>query len=202
MLGLATAGAFLTLATIFATGTLRAFNIPASSMEPTLRVGDFVFANMNAFRTRDPDRGDVVALRPPRKREVYFVKRIVGLPGDRIQFVRGILHINDVPVSQKPAGTYTPTTHADEPSKPPQALMLETLPNGRSYLVVASAGGRDSDSALVTVPAGHYFLAGDHRDNSDDSRFGLGLVPRENIEGRFIFIYWSRDRSRIFETVR
>ena len=150
-----------------------------------------------------PERGDVVVFRHP-VTGIDFIKRLIGLPGDRIQMKDGLLHINDVPVTVEEAGFFTETF---EPQGPQAQLPMcsegvvgfgadctserfrETLPNGVVHNIL-NVGDREADNtAVFVVPEGHYFFMGDNRDNSTDSRFpqemrGVGYVPFEDIVGR------------------
>jgi signal peptidase I len=170
----------------------RAFSIPAGSMEPTLRVGDHLFANMWAFDEQGPARGDIVFFRLPRDPSTIFVQRVVGLPGEKVQIKSGILHIDGQAVPIVDAGTYKEGK-----------LKRETLPNGVSVTTLdIVANGFYDNTPVYQVPEGHYFMLGDNRDNSTDSRVrpevgGVGYVPRANIIGRAALIFWSPDRSRI-----
>ncbi|MFD1342747.1 signal peptidase I [Litorisediminicola beolgyonensis] len=162
------------------------------------------------FFAGEPQRGDVVVFRHPTTGR-DFIKRLIGLPGDRVQVKQGLLYINDEPVEVEPAGTFTETA---EPQGP-QALrprcangpvgdggvcekekFIETLPNGVSHDIL-NIGNQGSDNTPVyTVPEGHYFFMGDNRDNSSDSRVpavagGVGFVPYENLVGRADRIMFS-----------
>ena len=188
------------------------FNIPSGSMIPTLLVGDYLFVSkysygysrysfpfgMAPFDGRifetPPERGDVAVFRQPQNESVAFIKRIVGLPGDRIQVVNGVLRINDVAVSRDRKGF---ATASDGYNVIRFAVYQETLPNGKSYLIQE----RSDDDLLDTtnvflVPEGHYFMMGDNRDNSRDSRTtSVGMVPAENLIGRAERLFFSHNSS-------
>jgi signal peptidase I len=142
----------------------RIFSIPAGSMEPTLRIGERVFADMQAYDLRAPTRGDIAFLTLPRDPATIYVKRIVGLPGEKVQMLKGILHINGRPMRTVDAGTYMPTSGG--PSERKGSLKRETLPNGVSYTILDLVeNGYYDNTQLYQVPADHYFVLGDNRDN-------------------------------------
>jgi signal peptidase I len=182
------------------------FSIPSSSMYPTLLVGDYLFVSKYSYgysRYSFPfgliqfegriwespvERGDVAVFRNPSYLSEDYIKRIVGLPDDRIQITKGILHINGAPVERERIEDYefTPGHTASQ--------YLETLPNGRVHRIVeekGDAGGIDNTREF-TVPDGHYFAMGDNRDNSADSRI-IGPIPAENLIGRAEILFFSRD---------
>ena len=188
------------------------FNIPSGSMIPTLLVGDYLFVSkysygysrysfpfgMAPFDGRifetPPERGDVAVFRQPQNESVAFIKRIVGLPGDRVQVVNGVLHINDVAVNRDRKGF---ATASDGYTVIRFAVYQETLPNGKSYLIQERSDDDLLDNTNVfLVPEGHYFMMGDNRDNSRDSRTtSVGLVPAENLIGRAERLFFSHNSS-------
>ena len=188
------------------------FNIPSGSMIPTLLVGDYLFVSkysygysrysfpfgMAPFDGRifetPPERGDVAVFRQPQNESVAFIKRIVGLPGDRVQVVNGVLHINDVAVNRDRKGF---ATASDGYNVIRFAVYQETLPNGKSYLIQERSDDDLLDNTNVfLVPEGHYFMMGDNRDNSRDSRTtSVGLVPVENLIGRAERLFFSHNSS-------
>jgi signal peptidase I len=176
----------------------RSFSFPSSSMEPTLRLGERAFADMLAFDAHAPVRGDIVVFNLPRDTSTTYVKRIVGLPGEKVQMKDGILHIGGKPMPTVDAGTYKLVSPGEPDKQVP--LKRETLPNGVSYTTIDLVSNGFLDNTQVyQVPAGHYFVLGDNRDNSADSRVlsQFGYIPRANVIGRIAFIFWSSDFSRI-----
>ena len=151
----------------------------------------------------EPERGDIIVFRHPVD-GTDFIKRLIGLPGDRIQMRDGVLHINGEPVELEPAGEFTEEFARQGPMgiRPrcengaigagadcTKSRQIETLPNGHSHAILNIGDQRSDNTGVFTVPEGHYFFMGDNRDNSTDSRFpqavgGVGFVPYENLIGR------------------
>lgn len=181
---------------IFLEPPTESYWMPAGSMQPTLIVGDHITADRKAYEVRAPERGDVAVFRLPLDNQTEYLKRVVGLPGDRIQMVDGRLHINDqaVPreliVSREITGFDGRIAEIQE--------FKETLPNGRSYRIWEQ-GDKEvlDDTQVYVVPADHYFALGDNRDLSQDSRAisGVGYIPRENFIGRAAIIHFSENGS-------
>lgn len=180
---------------------MQPFRIPSGNMEPTLHVGDFVVVSKSSYgygpystapfvgliqrdppSARAPERGDIAVFRPLHEPDRDFVKRIVGLPGDRIQMFDGVLHINGAPVRLEPLAPVEIVSPYDGVQS--VEAFRETLPNGVSYTVLDAGETELDNTREFVVPADRYFLMGDHRDNSDDSRRSVGYVPVENFVGR------------------
>jgi len=188
------------------------FNIPSSSMTPTLVVGDYVFAAKYAygygrysvpfapsfisgrFRAADPAYGDVVVFTTPKDTTVDYIKRVVGLPGDRIQMREGQLVINDIPVARVALKDVAAGAACGGEVGAKVKRWRETLPNGVSYITYDCIDNGFLDNTQVyTVPPGHFFALGDNRDNSTDSRMmsAIGFVPMDNLVGKVTRIFWS-----------
>lgn len=173
----------------------RAFYIPSGSMRPTLEVGDRIYPR--DLDPKGPTRGEVVLYQLGTE---LRIGRVVGLAGDSVALVGGIVVINGKPVPQKQAGTEA----ADESGVLARKL-LEQLPGeARPHAILDQQATPQDDFAAVAVPAGHVFLLGDNRDNSADSRFprdsvGVGMLPVGDLRGRIDFIAWSPERSGRFD---
>ncbi len=189
------------------------FTIPSASMEPNLYEGDYIVVSKWTYGYskyssglpinlpigegrlfgRAPERGDIVVFKLPRDDKTDYIKRVIGLPGDRIQMIGNVLHLNGQPVND-----VVVSQGEVEDVFGPRAMtqLRETLPNGRSFLIQDFGPGGDlDDTPVYEVPAGHYFMMGDNRDNSIDSRVqesaGVGLVPEENLVGKAEIIAFS-----------
>jgi len=198
----------LLLALVIRTFFFQPFSIPSGSMRPTLLEGDYLFVTKWAYGYSknslpfsppifsgriwggEPTRGDVVVFKFPPNPSLDYIKRVVGLPGDRIQMRGGQLFINDVAVPREKVGEINnpDITEVDRPVE----VWRETLPNGVSYDTLdLTPNGLGDNTREFVVPAGHYFMMGDNRDNSSDSRFSVGFVPAENLIGRANIIFFS-----------
>lgn len=195
----------LLLALVVRTFLFQPFTIPSGSMFPNLLVGDYLFVSKytygysrfsfplspDIFEGRvwegEPERGDIAVFRLPGQTNTDYIKRVVGLPGDRIQMIDGRLHINDEPVAIEPAGMWR---HPDDGINAP--MFRETLPNGVSYTIIDTNRRSAGDNTQVfEVPPGHYFAMGDNRDNSLDSRFDVGFIPADHFVGPARLIFFS-----------
>ena len=202
------------IALVIRTFAYEPFNIPSRSMVPTLLVGDFLFVSKLSYGysrhsipfspdifdgrvlSTDPERGDVAVFKTPTDNRTDYIKRIVGMPGDRIQVRGGVLYINDKAVPREAVSDFE---YYDEQGRMRFVRRYrETLPNGRSYYVLDEGNIRMDNTGVYTVPEGHYFMMGDNRDNSADSRIpvrssGVGMVPAENLVGRADVLFFSID---------
>ncbi len=190
------------------------FNIPSGSMIPTLLVGDYLFVSKFSYGysryslpwglpvlddrilASEPERGDVVVFKLPKDNQTDYIKRVIGLPGDRIQVTGGILHINGKPVARRKLGTVTLASYGGYKR---QAIeYIETLPNGVEHRIWEQSDQDVLDNTPVyEVKPGHYFMMGDNRDSSQDSRVmsQVGFVPFRNLVGRAEFLFFSHDDS-------
>ncbi|MCG8269950.1 signal peptidase I [Aquamicrobium sp. NLF2-7] len=198
----------LLLALVIRTLLFQPFSIPSGSMRPTLLEGDYLFVTKwsygysryslpfspNLFSGRiwggEPERGDVLVFKFPPNPSIDYIKRVVGLPGDKVQMRGGQLFINDVAVPREKVGQID-NPDITEVSRPVD-VYRETLPNGVSYDTLdLTPNGIGDDTREFIVPDGHYFMLGDNRDNSADSRFSVGFVPYDHLVGRANIIFFS-----------
>lgn len=195
----------LLLAIVVRTFLFQPFTIPSGSMMPNLLVGDYLFVSKYSFGvsrysfpfapdlfegrvwSAEPQRGQIVVFKFPPNPQLDYIKRVIGLPGDKIQMIEGVLNINGTAVPRQQTGTWTP-----EQGGVAIPVYRETLPNGVSYDTLDSFPSAEGDNTGVfEVPRGHFFFMGDNRDNSLDSRFDVGFVPFENLVGPARVIFFS-----------
>ena len=195
------------------------FTIPSASMEPTLLEGDYIIVSKYSYGFsrhsiplspplfhgrlffHQPSRGDVIVFKLPRDTKMDYIKRLIGLPGDRLQVKHGTVFVNDKPITQLPQGQTTIDlggfmTKADVIRE----VQADSKKSYLTYQVDPTQPAENTD--VYVVPEGHYFFMGDNRDNSLDSRFpqendGVGFVPAENLEGKaqIILLSWSKGAS-------
>ena len=201
----------LIIAVIIRSLFFQPFYIPSSSMEPTLLIGDRIFVSKYTYGyskhsfpfspplfekrlfKKKPNYGDLVVFKTPTDNRTDFIKRLIGMPGDTIQFINGKIFLNNNEIQRKKnnnkykirCGTQRPEVNAYE----------ETLPNGKKYIAVYKKYGTFMDSDEFKVPENYYFFLGDNRDCSSDSRFlnGVGYVSSENLVGNAKIIFFSND---------
>jgi signal peptidase I len=216
----------LIIALVVRTVLFQPFNIPSGSLIPTLLIGDYLFVSKYAYGYSHyslpsfldwapsampgriffspPKRGDIVVFRPPGDPDEDFIKRVIGLPGDKVQMTKGRLFINGVEVPREAAPPYEMSDPYGKPSTVPH--YYETLPDssgqpdGVKHEIIQRDGdeGALSTTGLFQVPPDHFFMMGDNRDNSSDSRVvggQVGYVPAENLVGRAEIIFFSVDEG-------
>jgi len=197
----------LAVALLLRTILFQPFHIPSESMVPTLLKGDYIFASKYSYGysrhslplspplfdgrvlERPARRGDVAVFKVPTDNRTDYIKRVIGLPGDRIQMVDGVLHINGEPVERTFLGTIERVD--DFGNRRAIRVFEETLPNGVAHLTYdQTIGGRGDNTRVYFVPDGQYFMMGDNRDDSADGRV-FGPVPAENLVGKAQIIFFS-----------
>ena len=212
----------LLIALVVRTALFQPFNIPSGSLIPTLLIGDYLFVSKYSYGYShyslpgfldlapasmpgrlffsSPKRGDIAVFRPPGDAEEDFIKRVIGLPGDKVQMIKGRLYINGIVTPREAAPPYKMDDGFRKPTE--VTRWFETLPDsqghpgGAKHEIIQLAGdaGGASNTDVFTVPPDHFFMMGDNRDNSEDSRFmsgPVGYVPAENLVGRAEIIFFS-----------
>jgi signal peptidase I len=186
------------------------FNIPSGSMIPTLLEGDYLFVSKFSYGysrhsfplsimpisgrvfAEVPKRGDVIVFKLPRDNKTDYIKRLIGLPGDTIQVKDGRLFINNAIIERERMDDFVYTDRFGSVRRVTQ--YKETLPEGKQHFILEEGDSKSYDNTReYTVPAGHYFMMGDNRDNSLDSRADVGFVPDENLVGRAEVLFFSTD---------
>ena len=206
----------LVIALVVRTFLFQPFNIPSGSLIPTLQIGDYLFVSKYAYgysrfsfpfspdifsgrvMGSSPKRGDVAVFKFPKDPSKDYIKRVIGLPGDKIQLLNARLIINGQMVPREPTKMETTRDQFGQETQVP--TYLETLPGGVTHEIIQLNGdnGFYSNTPVYTVPPGQYFMMGDNRDTSTDSRVspdldGVGYVPFENFVGRAEIIFFSID---------
>ncbi|MBE1236267.1 signal peptidase I [Phaeovibrio sulfidiphilus] len=202
----------LLIAILIRTFAYEPFRIPSGSMEPTLLVGDYLFVSKFSYGyskyslpfalipfegrvlASEPERGDVVVFKKPGDTSLDYIKRVVGLPGDQVQMIDGRLYINGTVVPRRKIEPYQEISPGGAVSRHPR--YMETLPGGREHQIIEVHGDDyyADRTGVYVVPEDHYFMMGDNRDSSEDSRTAeVGYVPFENLIGRAEFLFYSKD---------
>ena len=209
----------LLIALVIRTVAFEPFNIPSGSMLPTLEIGDYLFVSKFSYGYSqhslplslplipgrilfsDPERGDVAVFKLPSDNKTDYIKRIVGIPGDKIQVKNGRLRINGKTVSRRKVKDYSIQGNFGQNRRVSQ--YIETLPNGKTYSILEmSDQGPLDNTGVYIVPDNHYFAMGDNRDNSQDSRVHpqVGFIPKKNLVGRAEILFFSKsDDARWWE---
>ncbi len=205
------------IALLVRTVAFEPFNIPSGSMIPTLLIGDYLFVSKYSYGYSkhsiplslpvipgriffsEPERGDVAVFKLPTDDETDYIKRLIGLPGDRIQMKSGRLYINGKIVKRERIDDFVQTDRNGNIRR--QARFLETLPNGLVHPILEKSDhDMLDDTSVYTVPPEHYFAMGDNRDNSQDSRVlsEVGFVPKKNLVGRAEVLFFSTNGAGRF----
>ena len=193
------------------------FNIPSGSMKPNLLVGDFIFVSKYSYGfskhslpfsiplipgkifANTPERGDVVVFKTPENNRTDYIKRVIGLPGDKIEIKNGIIFINGSEILRKKLNDFIDTDH--KTSNKRVRMYNEYFFNKEINILDITDNGIVDNTQLFNVPENHFFVMGDNRDNSQDSRFisTVGFIPYENLVGKAQFIFFSLENARFLQ---
>ena len=193
------------------------FNIPSGSMKPNLLVGDFIFVSKYSYGfskhslpfsiplipgkifSNTPERGDVVVFKTPENNRTDYIKRVIGLPGDKIEIKNGIIFINGSEILRKKLNDFIDTDN--KTSNKRVRMYNEYFFNKEINILDITDNGIADNTQLFNVPENHFFVMGDNRDNSQDSRFisTVGFIPYENLVGKAQFIFFSLENARFLQ---
>jgi len=193
------------------------FNIPSGSMKPNLLVGDFIFVSKYSYGfskhslpfsiplipgkifSDTPERGDVVVFKTPENNRTDYIKRVIGLPGDKIEIKNGIIFINGSEILRKKLNDFIDTDN--KTSNKRVRMYNEYFFNKEINILDITDNGIADNTQLFNVPENHFFVMGDNRDNSQDSRFisTVGFIPYENLVGKAQFIFFSLENARFLQ---
>jgi len=193
------------------------FNIPSGSMKPNLLVGDFIFVSKYSYGfskhslpfsipliprkifSNTPERGDVVVFKTPENNRTDYIKRVIGLPGDKIKIKDGNIFINETKILRKKLNDFIDTDY--NTSNKRVRMYKEYFYNKEINILDITDNGIADNTQLFDVPENHFFVMGDNRDNSQDSRFisTVGFIPFENLVGKAQFIFFSLENARFLQ---
>jgi len=192
------------------------FNIPSGSMKPNLLVGDFIFVSKwsygysrhslpfsipiikNKIFSKTPKRGDIVVFKTPEDNRTDYIKRVIGLPGDKIKIINGEIKLNNTLISRKKTTDFIDNDKYTSIKR--VRKYIEYFNNLEVEILDIMDGGIVDNTELFEVPEGYFFVMGDNRDNSQDSRFKtVGFIPFNNLVGKARFIFFSLENSRFLE---
>lgn len=183
------------------------YRVPTGSLEPTIMPGDFILVNQFCYGLRlplinkkimeigEPSRGDIALFQFPKNHSIVYVKRIIGLPGDYIEYTHKELYVNGQHASQKMLKQPLLNTSSEEGEKEDKVIRKIENFSGITHEILISPNKNHDQDFYVVVPNGQYFVMGDNRDNSYDSRY-WGFVPEENLIGKAMFIWFSWDKDK------
>lgn len=200
------------------------FHIPSSSMKPNLLIGDYIFVSKYSygysrysipfgaskifdflegriFDFNKPERGDITVFRLPSNPKINYVKRLVGLPGDKIQVINGVLYVNSEPVKKKPSDNFLDDFDYLQYNKFQEEIFVSDNEKKNYYVLDSDDNSTKDNTDIYVVPEGHYFMMGDNRDNSLDSRFlnEVGYVKYENLVGKAKLVFFSINNDKVWK---